>query len=229
MKITLLSDTHNKHKQVSNDLPGGDLIIHTGDISSRGYENEIQSFLDWYKKTDYSKRIFCAGNHDWGFANNIEKTQVLLEECKDEVDYLQDGYVLFERNGEKAKIYGSPWQPEFYAWAFNLPRNGDELKETWSKIPLDTDILMTHGPAWGILDDVEGRRGQHLGCELLIERIKEIKCKIHICGHIHSGHGYYFDGNTHFFNASVLNEQYQYAYKPFVFDWNPETNEITWN
>jgi Icc-related predicted phosphoesterase len=95
-------------------------------------------------------------------------------------------------------------------------------------IPEGIDILITHGPAWGILDDVEGNRNVHLGCELLADKIKQIKPKIHICGHIHSGHGYYYDGHTHYFNASVLNEQYLYSNKPWNIDWNPITNEIKW-
>jgi Icc-related predicted phosphoesterase len=93
-------------------------------------------------------------------------------------------------------------------------------------IPEGIDILITHGPAWGILDDVEGNRNVHLGCELLAEKIKQIKPKIHICGHIHTGHGHYFDGHTHYFNASVLNEQYLYSKSPWNIDWDPITNEI---
>ncbi len=126
------------------------------------------------------------------------------------------------------RIYGSPWQPEFFNWAYNLPRNGEELKAKWDAIPDNTDILVTHGPAWGFLDDVEGRRGDHLGCELLAERIKAIKPKIHVCGHIHSGYGHYYDGHTHYFNASVLNERYNYAHEPWHFEWDNITNEITW-
>jgi Icc-related predicted phosphoesterase len=128
----------------------------------------------------------------------------------------------------EVKIYGTPWQPEFYDWAFNLPKNGPGLASKWANIPEDTDILITHGPPFGKLDDVEGKRGIHLGCELLAERINEIKPKICIFGHIHTGYGHYFDGHTHFFNAAVLNENYRYAHLPFTFDWNPITNEITW-
>ena len=68
----------------------------------------------------------------------------------------------------------------------------------------------------------------HLGCKLLTDRIHQIKPKIHVCGHIHSGHGYYFDGDTHFINASVLGERYSYDYQPMTADWNPATNEIRW-
>ena len=223
MKITLISDTHNKHKYITDDLPGGDLLIHAGDISSMGYEHEIREFCKWYNSLDnYTNKVFIAGNHDWGFQINTEKVKEILD-FYGNITYLQDNEVLV---GEKlVSIYGSPWQPEFYNWAFNLPRKGDELKEKWDNIPSNTDILITHGPAYGYVDKVIGRT-ENLGCELLTERIKELKPKIHVCGHIHSGYGYTFDGDTHYINASVLNESYIYYNKPLTIDWNPETNEI---
>ena len=227
MKLTIISDTHNHHKRITNDLPGGDLLIHAGDLSSMGYQHEIENFAKWYDGLDnYISKVFIAGNHDWGFQNNKEKIKGLLTGYKN-IDYLEDDFMGITQGGEpEVKIWGSPWQPEFYNWAFNLPRNGDELKAKWDMIPEDIDILITHGPAWGFLDDVEGRRGEHLGCELLAERIKQIKPKIHICGHIHTGYGHYYNGHTHFFNASVLNERYTYTHLPWTLDWNPITNEI---
>lgn len=233
MKITMISDTHNKHKQLNGDLPGGELLLHAGDISSMGYKHEIESFLTWFDKIDnYDTKVFIAGNHDWGFQTKPDQCRGLLTGYKT-VDYLEDEELVLyfdgpngDRPEENVRIYGSPWQPEFYNWAFNLPRNGPGLQHKWNMIPENTDILITHGPAWGFVDDVEGRRGQHLGCELLAERIKEIKPKIHLCGHVHSGQGHYFDGHTHYFNASVLNEQYIYTQSPWNIDWNPITNEI---
>ena len=228
--VTLISDTHNKHKHVHNnslgDLPGGNILIHAGDISSMGYEHEITEFAKWYDGLNYDHKIFIAGNHDWGFQNNAEKVKGNLTGYKT-IDYIQDELLTIQDEDKpEIKIWGSPWQPEFYNWAFNLPKNGDELKAKWDMIPEDVDILITHGPAWGFLDDVDGRRGDHLGCELLAERIKSIKPKIHVCGHIHSGHGYYFDGTTHFFNASVLNESYEYKHNLWHFEWDPITNEL---
>jgi len=223
MKITFISDTHNKHKFVTDDLPGGDLLIHAGDISSMGYEHEIREFCKWYNSLDnYTNKVFIAGNHDWGFQINTEKVREILD-FYGNITYLQDNDVLVGE--ELVSVYGSPWQPEFYNWAFNLPRNGYELKEKWNNIPSNTDILITHGPAYGYVDKVIGRP-ENLGCELLTDRIKEIKPKIHVCGHIHSGYGYTFDGDTHFINASVLNESYVYYNKPLTIEWNPETNEI---
>ena len=227
MKLTIISDTHNKHKYITDDLPGGDLLLHAGDLSSMGYEHEVREFASWYNKLNgYHHKVFIAGNHDWGFQNNVEKVKEIVD-FYESITYLQDQlHTTQDENGTEVKIWGSPWQPEFYNWAFNLPRNGEELKAKWDMIPEDVDILITHGPAWGFLDDVEGRRGDHLGCELLAERIKAIKPKIHVCGHIHTGYGHYYDGHTHYFNADVLNERYLYSHTPWNIEWNPITNEI---
>jgi len=226
MRITFISDTHNKHNLITKDLLGGDLLLHAGDISSMGYKHEIQSFCKWFKSLNgYTNKVFIAGNHDWGFQDNPTEVKEILD-FYDGITYLQDQIeVIGENTDEFVKIWGSPWQPEFYNWAFNLPRNGNELKSVWGMIPTDTDILITHGPAWGYVDKVIGRT-ESLGCQLLEERIKEIKPKIHVCGHIHTGYGYDFDGDTHYINAAVLNEEYNYTNKPLTVEWNPKTNEI---
>jgi len=221
MKITFISDTHTKHNQVTATLPGGDVLIHAGDMSSMGYEKEITDFLKWFNGLDnYTHKIFIAGNHDWGFQESPDMCRELLKMYPN-VTYLQDNTEVI---GE-VKVYGSPWQPEFYDWAFNLPRMGSELEEKWKNIPDNTDILITHGPPWGHLDTIKGH-SVPLGCEVLVERIKSLKPKIHVFGHIHTGYGYKFDGTTHFFNAALLDERYLFTQKPFSVDWNSETNEI---
>lgn len=92
-------------------------------------------------------------------------------------------------------------------------------------IPEDTDILITHGPPMGILDRVE-RDNQNVGCELLLEKIQEIKPKINVFGHIHEGYGYISNGNTHFINASVLDGRYVLNNKPITIDWDKKNNSI---
>ena len=230
MRISIISDTHTKHGLIPlTDLPGGDLLIHAGDIMNSGYnKNDILDFCTWFHSLEqYDKKIFIAGNHDRMFENHPEGVEELLNIYFD-IDYLQDeGYDLYDLDTDRStKIYGSPWQPEFYSWAFNLPKNGIELAGKWEAIPDNTDILITHGPAFGTLDTVAGRPWDNLGCELLAQRIEVIKPKIHVCGHIHSGRGYEFKNGTHFFNASVLDEQYEYTQKPMTFDWDKETNTI---
>ena len=225
MKITFISDTHNKHKQITEHLPGGDLLIHAGDISSRGYKHEIQEFCKWFNGLEnYTVKTFIAGNHDFGFEKEPEMVKEIVGSYK-WIDYLQDDFLGYGVDTENfVKIYGSPWQPEFHNWAFNLPKNGKELEEKWNNIPNDTDILITHGPAFGYNDRILGQY-ENLGCELLTKRIKEIKPKIHVCGHIHSGRNIVFNDGTLFINASVLNEQYIYTQKPITIDFDFQTGE----
>jgi Icc-related predicted phosphoesterase len=225
--ITVISDTHGKHSQITSELPGGDLLLCAGDISSMGYKHEIQQFCKWFNNiSNYKQKVFIAGNHDWGFQDNAEETAEVVNFYKDIV-YLQDDlHCIGEDYTNMIKIWGSPWQPEFHNWAFNLPRNSPEMWDVMLKIPENTDILITHGPAFGTLDTTEWDRNMHLGCEMLAERIASIKPKIHVCGHIHSGYGYMFDGTTHFFNAAVLGERYTYQNKPVSFEWDKESNQI---
>lgn len=226
IKITFISDTHNKHKEITKDLPGGDILICAGDISSMGYQHEINEFAKWFNSLyQYQYKIFIAGNHDFGFQVYKDKMKEVIS-FYDKITYLEDNFIIIDDLHEKPiKIYGSPWQPEFHNWAFNLPRNGWELEQKCNDIPDDTDILITHGPAFSRVDKVIGR-SENLGCELLIQRINEFKPKIHVSGHIHTGRGYSSDGNTHFINASVLDERYNYAHKPFTAEWDPTTNDM---
>jgi Icc-related predicted phosphoesterase len=222
-KITFISDTHNKHKHLTskgmgNILGSGDILVHAGDSTSMGQKHEIEQFLKWFSNTDFEHKIFIAGNHDFGF----EKETDIDQQFKDlGVTYLFDNDITIDG----IKFYGSPWQPEFYNWAFNLPR-GEELAAKWEKIPDDVDILITHGPAYGILDYAP--IGGHVGCEELYRKIVEVKPKIHVCGHIHDSYGQKTMGGIEFLNASVLDDRYEHAHKPIVVEYNTETKEITY-
>jgi len=206
-------------------MPGGDLLLHAGDIMNSGYnKNDIKDFCYWYNSLEhYDQKVFIAGNHDRTFEENPEAAREIYSSYK-WIKYLQDESL--EIDG--VKIYGTPWQPEFYSWAFNLPKEGPGLMSKWEAIPEDTDILITHGPPQEILDASGPPYNEPLlGCALLRERVDEIKPKIHVFGHIHGSYGYKFKNGTHFFNASILNEAYNYTNRPFTFDWDRETNEIT--
>lgn len=221
-RITFISDTHTKHEKL--DLPGGDTLIFSGDLMNSGYSKyEIEDFLRWFRSQDYDHLIFIAGNHDRLFEDDPDYIKALLSNYED-IDYLQDSGVTLDND---TLVWGSPWQPEFYNWAFNLPRRGPGLESKWKGVPEETKILVTHGPPQGHLD-VSGppyNEGD-LGCELLRVRVDEIKPMIHVFGHIHGSYGYKFHNGTHFFNASVLNERYETVNKPMTIDWNSETNEI---
>jgi Icc-related predicted phosphoesterase len=222
MIISFISDTHTKHRNCELDLPGGDLLLHAGDFMNSGYhEIEATEFFDWFDTLDnYDTKVFIAGNHDRLMENGPDRMEDILTGYKN-IDYLEDSKIVVN----DINIYGSPYQPEFYNWAFNLPRNGWELELKWKDIPNDTDILISHGPPFGHCD-VTPYGNLNVGCELLRVRVDELKPKIHVFGHVHSGYGYKFHNGTHFINASILNERYNYANKPITIDWNPETNEL---
>lgn len=221
-RITFISDTHTKHRMLN--LPGGDILIHSGDIMNSGYNiNEVHDFLMWFEKQPYEELIFVAGNHDRLFENEPIRMDEILEGYPS-ITYLEDDWV----DVDGIKIYGSPWQPEFYNWAFNLPRGGDELEERWESVPRDTDILITHGPPQGILD-VSGPpySEPNLGCELLRLYVDQfINPKIHVFGHIHGSAGYKKHNDIHFVNAAVLNESYKQVRNGITVDWDPETNSF---
>ena len=196
-KILCISDTHGKHNQIPLEwLEEADIIIHSGDISNVGGLREIENFCEWFSSlSQYKHKIFIAGNHDFGFEKDpIDTTRIVREYPN--IVYLEDSMVEVEG----LKIYGSPWQPEFFNWAFNLER-GSEILEKWNMIPLDTDILITHGPAYGECDWVVPRKkhgGEHVkfidggcvGCEDLLDVLLNKVCtKFHISGHIHTAHG----------------------------------------
>jgi Icc-related predicted phosphoesterase len=222
INVTLLSDTHTKERNVL--VNGGDLILHSGDVMNSGYDwEDLYDFLTWFSELPYKMKVFTPGNHDRYIEDKPFDAWKMIREFNDKgVICLIDDFVEFEG----LKIYGSPWQPEFYNWAYNLPRNGWEIEQKWKDIPDDTDILLTHGPAWGILDTVVNRRDFNLGCEMLAKRLETLHPLIHNCGHIHTGYGYVEKNGTHFFNSSILDERYRHNQKPFDITIDLETKQL---
>lgn len=211
-KITFISDTHGRHYKMTNDITGGDIIIHAGDVSNRGLISEIKDFMDWFGQLPYKHKIFIAGNHDFGFEDIRHSNEPGIE-IPEGITYLEDDSVTIDG----IKIYGSPWQPWFHDWAFNAHR-GEAIAEKWKMIPDDVDILITHGPPHGILDKTE--RLMTVGCENLYKRVFEVKPKIHVFGHIHEGYGMREIDDVIFINASALDAHYLYSNKPIDLEFN---------
>jgi len=197
VNIALISDTHGFHAQV--DVPMADILIHAGDISKLGTVAECADFFDWFSALPHQHKICIAGNHDF----LAEKNSALFKSIiPDNIIYLEDESVEVEG----FKIWGSPIMPWFFNWAFNRQR-GEAIRKYWEVIPIDTDIVVTHGPPHGIGDFTAS--GANAGCEDLLDILQKIKPRLHVFGHIHEGYGVIKKEGTTFVNASVVNLQYQ--------------------
>lgn len=211
MKITFISDTHwlikdkNTRDDLTSMLPGGPILVHAGDVSGRGTAGEIREFLDWFSTLPYMHKILIAGNHDFLFETMPDTAAKILAEYPG-VTYLNDSGVTIEG----IKFWGSPVTPWFHNWAFN--RLANEIGRHWDLIPDEVDVLITHGPPHGILDETV-REGLNVGCPLLLKKVKEIKPKVHVFGHIHEARGVHEEDGTTFINASAVDLGYRLYYQ----------------
>jgi Icc-related predicted phosphoesterase len=206
VKFIAISDTHCRHHSLK--LPKGDAVIHSGDITYVGSRWEVVDFLTWFSSLNYQYKIFIAGNHDFYFEKHPSEIKKLIPE---NVTYLNDSGIII--NG--INIWGSPVTPWFFNWAFNR-RRGKVISKHWNLIPDNTQLLITHGPAFGILDTVIN--GENVGCEDLLKKLQQVKPNVHVCGHIHESYGTKKKGETKFINASILNEHYELAHRPITFE-----------
>jgi Icc-related predicted phosphoesterase len=212
VRFVAISDTHCRHRSLR--LPKGDVLLHAGDVSYRSSRQEIIDFLDWFGKQPFTHKIFIAGNHDFFFER--EKMDSIRQMLPESVYYLKDEALLVQG----IKIWGSPYTPWFFRWAFNKTR-GIALAKHWNNIPSDTDLLLTHGPAYGVLDQVVNE--QHAGDLDLLKKIVEVKPRVHVCGHIHEAYGTTKRFGIKFINACMLNESYELTNKPVVFELSATT------
>lgn len=215
VKIVCISDTHTMHNEIV--LPPADMLLVAGDFCGSGRKlREIEDFDEWLGTQNIPVKIVVAGNHDMLFESKPRQAQALLKHAK----YLQDDETtirptLVGQEGDwRLRVYGTPWQPRYYDWGFNLDRNGYELADKWRKIPTKVDILVTHSPPFGILDP--NPYGDRVGCELLTSELDRIKPKLHVFGHLHSGYGIVERKGTIFVNAAICDELYRVHREPLV-------------
>ena len=217
MKVVAISDTHNKHNEITHKLhalsdQGYEMIIFGGDESMSGSTTETLNFLHWFNYLPFKYKIWIAGNHSLGMENNPNLVKRAMEDYP-QVIYLNDSGVTIEG----ISIWGSPIQPWFCDWAFNRQR-GVDIQKHWDLIPPDTDILITHGPPYGYGDNLED--GNRVGCKDLLATIEYNPPKYHIFGHIHNGYGEYSNFHTKFLNVAICNEAYKVANDPIIFEIN---------
>jgi len=204
MRWVCLSDTHGHHDRL--EIPDGDVLVHAGDMTRKGGLAETEAFLHWFAGQPHPHKILVAGNHDFAFQDHRSEARKLVPPG---IAYLEDQ----ECRVVGLRVWGSPWQPWFHDWAFNLPR-GQEIRAKWALIPEGVDVLITHGPPFGILDHVPRQGG--VGCEDLLARVLEVRPRMHVFGHIHEGHGQTERDGIRFVNASICDEAYRAVHPPLV-------------
>jgi len=206
MRIVAVADTH----LFTSDLvvPDGDVFVHAGDLCRGGDLDELREATAWIASLPHRHKIIVAGNHDWCFVHDPAAARALLGD----LHYLEDAELVLDG----VRFYGSPWQPEFNDWAFNLPR-GDALAAVWRKIPAGLDVLITHGPPEGTGD--RSPVGGRAGCADLRRRIAEVAPRLHLFGHIHQDGGVWREGATTFANVTT----WECERAPTVIDLDPQT------
>ncbi len=210
MRIVAVADTHTFESKLAS-VPDGDVFIHAGDLCRRGTLDELAGVAAWIRSLPHQHKIVVAGNHDWCFVRDRDPAVAMLGP---EVTYLQDSGC----NIDTLAFWGSPWQPEFHDWAFNLPR-GARLAEKWQLIPPDVDILITHGPPAGFGDGCWGTR---TGCQDLLEAVYRVSPSIHLYGHIHEDGGTWRDRDVCFANVTT----WECHRPPTVLDIDPTTKTV---
>jgi predicted phosphohydrolase len=177
VRIVAVADTHLFHGELV--VPDGDVFVHAGDMCRGGSIVELELAARWILALPHRHKVIVSGNHDWAFAESPAEACAVFG---DAVHYLQDSGCTIEG----VRFWGSPWQPEYNDWAFNLPR-GEALAAKWALIPEGIDVLVTHGPPAGVGDrsSYAGREG----CAELRARVQALRPKLHLFGHIHEDGG----------------------------------------
>eukprot|EP00008_Paramoeba_atlantica_P012213 CAMPEP_0201499008 /NCGR_PEP_ID=MMETSP0151_2-20130828/74063_1 /ASSEMBLY_ACC=CAM_ASM_000257 /TAXON_ID=200890 /ORGANISM="Paramoeba atlantica, Strain 621/1 / CCAP 1560/9" /LENGTH=370 /DNA_ID=CAMNT_0047891013 /DNA_START=163 /DNA_END=1272 /DNA_ORIENTATION=- len=128
VRIVHISDTHNRHEEITETLPEADLLIHTGDFSDDGTDEEYISFNNWLGevKDRYRFGVFVVlGNHDYKFLNGLthtdefiemmasdEKRRAYFQERLSNATVLDNEYREISLNDKLVlSLFSSPWFP----------------------------------------------------------------------------------------------------------------------
>jgi Icc-related predicted phosphoesterase len=209
MRIVVFSDNHG---HIDFPVPDGDVLVVAGDISSgRGRTDELIKFDAFVSKLPHKTKLLVAGNHDC----IIERDRSVAKLYVPTMTYLEDQELVVDG----IKFYCSPYVPIFGSWSFML--SGQKLKSKWDLVPADTDVLITHGPPYGILDRVSfsGECAGDVGLLAAVNKLDHLR--LHCYGHIHQSKGQVRQlttGPTTFANVSLCDDDYNLVNAPMVFD-----------
>jgi Icc-related predicted phosphoesterase len=202
--FVLASDTHG----LDLKTPAGDYLLFAGDCTKNGTEQEFVEFARWLARQPQSEKYITFGNSDRAAENDPTTIRQILNQAHCLIDEMS---VV-----EGLKIYGSPWVVSDYdeirarshKWAFALMNSSERYRSKWTEIPEGLDVLLTHGPPYGI-SDRQTPSNKHVGDGYLLERLKQLAAngtapKVHVFGHIHEGQKVTEKHGIEFFNASLL-------------------------
>ncbi len=225
MRIVCISDTHAK--QIPDEqMPEGDVLVHAGDITNNGKIYSLQVMAEWFRHlvdTKYEHLVAIGGNHDFILdAFRKEKSEYALPNLfkNTRIHYLRDEKLWLNFPGRTVKFYGTPWTI-CGNWAFSEMERY-KRREIFSRIPLDTDVLISHGPPYTILDRCDN--GAHgygsVGDLELLGAVERVRPQLHVFGHIHDGYGLTKIGQTTFVNAAStrVKADYELGNAPIVIE-----------
>ncbi len=192
-----------------------DVLVIAGDITpATNHHVDFQArwldteFRQWLAAVPATAIVGIAGNHDFVFERAPEKVPANLPWV-----YLQDERAVVDG----VTFWGSPWTPWFHDWAFNAPRHDPDesfLNERYVEVPVDTDVLLIHGPPAGYGDLTDF--GSGAGSSAFTHLIDRVSPKLGIFGHIHEGRGTWTRGGTTLANVSAVNFHYEIVGEPVV-------------
>lgn len=210
--------TADLHGELPGDIPDGELLLLGGDLCPGIVPAEQYAWLDgpfraWLEPLAerFGAIIAIAGNHDFGFESGQYPRDLPWR-------YLADSGTEWEG----LSVWGSPWQPPFGNWAFNLPEG--DIHARLERAPARVDILITHGPPYLIGDRT--LEGVHTGSTAVRGAIESRRPLLHCCGHIHEGYGLGRLDDTTCVNASLMTRRYQPVQPPIVVDLDPDARRI---
>lgn len=215
MKVTCISDLHGHYPR----LDGGDLLIVAGDLTARDEIDEYFWFRDWLQSQNYEKKIVVAGNHD----KCIENGRFYFSDEWLGATYLRDKGTEYKG----LKFWGTPWTNWFdgvnpLCDAYMLMTEA-QLADKFNLIPDDIDILISHGPAHMILDKTVYK--SNVGSMALADKVKNMKLKYHIFGHIHESYGISIANGYVSMNVAHMNRSYEPVNKPVNFEIEVKSGE----
>ncbi len=212
-RLVFLSDTHGKHDWI--DVPNGDILCHTGDITV-GWQYRccccrplatLRAFDAWLGDLPHRHKVVIGGNHDAALealvsqgtsaTGQADHSQWGAARPFQNATYLENSGKLLQLPDRKTlHVWGTPWSPPGKSanQAFRA-RSANMIDP-----PAGVDLLLSHS-------------------KLSKDVLEACTPRVHASGHFHNQHGVTFIDNQHHVVAPGLTDQTAGVYgtcKPFA-------------